>query len=242
MIIRLIRLLTITLLTTAGLSSCVLLSQNSKYNFNDGAYRTSPLSKKQVYVLNVDEDTIAVFPIIQFPDSTAILTSRRTNFTSQQRKLRNNKATHNFYRPSFDVDAMALPLKYRPAVDGFPNQLTTNFNGALFGGYRIDAYTLKYKRTPLNMYKQEVKHFGYSAGLYVGIGSTLADASTITQPNFQLQYEGALLITGIATNIAVQNITFGITLGIDHLLDKYHKEWLYEGKPNIAFSLGLNIN
>jgi hypothetical protein len=244
MVFRILKVFIIIVLFAASQSGCVLMRQNAKYNFNDGLYKTSRFSREKVYVLKVegDEDTIAVFPVLQFGDSTVILTKKRVNYTNLQHRLRDNAASRSFYKPSFDIDLMTMPVKYRSSVDGFPNQLTTNFNGALYAGYRIDGYTLKYKRTPLNNYKQSVKHHGYSAGLYAGIGNTPADPSTIINPNLNIQYEGMLLITGIAANVAVENLSFGISFGTDYLMDKYHEDWIYQGKPCIGFTLGLNIN
>lgn len=225
-----------------SLCSCTVLQENSKYNFNDGIYKTKQFSHNKVYVLKIDDDTLAVFPVLQFKDSTAILTKQRVNYTSFQRKFKDNQVSHTFYRPSFDVDAMTIPFKYRPAAYSLPNQLTTNFNGALFGGYRIDAYKVNYARTPLNLYKQKVKHIGYSAGLFAGIGNTLVDEWTLKIPNVNIQYEGMTLITGIAANIAIEKLTVGISFGADFLLDKYHTEWIYEGKPCLGFIIGLDIN
>jgi len=219
-----------------------MLQQSSKYGFNDGVYQTKKFSDHKVYVLNVDDDTIAVFPVKEFKDSTAILTSKRVNYTSLQRRLRDNKAIHTFYKPSFDIDAMTIPLKYRPFTDKIPNQLTTNFNGAFYGGYRIDAYRLHYKRTPLNMYKQNVRHMGYSAGLLLGIGNTLIDEWTLTGAGTGVQYEGMIIIAGVGVNVAVENLTFGLSFGADRLADKNYRDWIYEGKPWIGFTLGLNLN
>jgi len=227
---------------SAAVSSCTILRPSSKYNFNDGLYNTSQFGKHKVYVLKVDDDTIAVFPVIQYKDSTSIITSKRVNYTNIQKKLRDNKISRTFYKPSFDVDVMTIPIKYRAATDGFPNQLNNNFNGAVYGGYRIDAYHLNYQRTPLNNYKQNVKHTGYSAGLYAGIGNTLIQGAEIKMPNFPIEYEGVLLLTGVAANVAYGNLTFGISCGPDFLLDKYHSQWLYEGKFNVGFTLGLNLN
>jgi hypothetical protein len=189
----------------------------------------------------VDSDTIAVFPVLEFKDSTAILTKQRTNYMSTQKKFKDNKAMHTFYKPSFDLDLMTIAMKYRFPEEGVPNQLTTNFNGAAYFGYRIDAYTLKYKRTPLNIYKQAVKHIGYSGGIYAGFGNSLIDGTALNDINYPLEYEGALLILGVAANIAVDKLTFGLSFGPDFLLDKYHTEWIYEGKPTIGFTLGLNL-
>ena len=230
------------ILISVYFSSCTVLQENSKYNFNDGIYKTRRFSHNQVYVLKIDDDTLAVFPVLQFKDSTAILTKQRVNYTSTQKKFKDNKVSHSFYRPSFDVDAMTIPFKYRPAEYILPNQLTTNFNGALFGGYRIDAYKVNYKRTPLNVYKQKVKHVGYSGGVFAGIGNTFVDEWSLKKPNINIQYEGMILITGLAANVAIEKLTVGVSLGPDFLLDKYHTQWIYEGKPCVGFIIGLDIN
>ncbi len=224
------------------LSGCMILRESAKYTFTDGVYSTTRFSRdKKVYVLHIDEDTLAVFPVKEHKDSTEIMTAKRVNYTSTQRRFKDNKMSHTFYKPSFDFDLMTIPLKFRPATNDLPNQLITTFNGALFGGYRIDAYKLKYKRTPLNMYKQTTKHLGYSVGLYAGVGSTFINPWVITEPNFNLEYEGMTIISGIAANVAADKITFGIALGFDHLMDKNAKYWIYQGQPCIGFTLGLDL-
>ena len=224
-------------------SSCLIIHKDSaKYKFSDGLYKTQRFGGKNVYVLRIDDDTISVFQVQEFKDSTAVLTNQRVNYTSMQRKFKDNKMMHTFYKPSFDLDLMTIAMKYRPEIKGVPNQLTTNFNGAVYGGYRIDAYKVNYKRTPLNVYKQSVKHMGYSVGLYAGLGSALIDGTTLNDPQVPIQYEGVLLTTGVAVTTAIENITFGLSIGTDHLLDKYSSQWIYEGQPYIGFTLGLNIN
>ncbi len=223
------------------MSGCIILRENAKYNFNDGIYRTHQFSKEKVYVLHVDEDTIAVFPVLTFPDSTAILTKKRVNYTSMQRKFKDNKMIHTFYKPSFDVDLLTIPLKFRPATFDVPNQLITTFNGAVFGGYRIDAYSLHYNRTPINTYKQTTRHTGYSAGVYAGLGNSIINPWVLKNPNINVEYEGVTLVTGISANVAADKITFGLSFGFDHLLDKYSSEWIYQGKPCVGFTLGLDL-
>jgi hypothetical protein len=224
--------------------SCSVINKTAKYNFNDGIYRTGMLSKTQVYVYKINDDTIVVFPVKEYPDSTAILTNQRTVYSSLQKKFKDNKTNHTFYKPSLDVDLMTMPLLYRPASNNLPNQLITNFNGALYVGYRTDAYHLNYERTPLNTYKQDVKHYGYSVGLFAGVGSTLIDDNVLKGSNtpVDLDYEGMTLIYGVAANMAVQSINFGISCGLGHLLDKYHEYWIYQGKPFIGFTLGINLD
>ena len=240
MTFRIHNLFIIFICIIACFSNCTLFHESSKYSFNDGIYQTKRFAHDEVYLLKVDEDTIAVFPVLEFKDSTAILTKQRVNYTSMQKKFKDNKEMHNFYKPSFDLDVMTIPLKYRPAEYTLPNQLTTNFNGAIFGGYRIDDYKVNYKRTPLNTYKQSVKHIGYSAGLYAGIGNTPIDEWALKTP-VNIQYEGMLIIVGIAANMAVERFTLGVAFGTDYLQDSYRNQWIYEGKPCIGFTVGLDI-
>jgi hypothetical protein len=221
--------------------SCILLRDNPKNGFIDGIYQTKRFSGNKVYVMKIDDDTISVFPVMEFKDSTAILTKNRVNYTTVQKKFKDSLAVHTFYKPSFDLDLITIAMKYRPTEEGIPNQLTTSFNGAVFCGYRIDAYKLKYKRTPLNNYKQNISHLGYSGGFFAGIGNTLVNGSTLADPAYPIEYDGVLLITGVAVNIAVEKITFGLSFGTDYLMDKYHSEWIYEGKPTVGFTLGLNL-
>ena len=223
------------------MSSCVLMRESAKYNFNDGIYRTNVFSQDKVYVLHVDDETLSVFPVKQYGDSTAIQTDKRVNYTPMQKRFKDNKVSHTFYKPSLDIDLMTIPLKYRPAESGIPNQLVTNFNGAIFMGYRVDEYKLRYKRTPLNSYKQNTKHIGYSAGVYAGVGSALINPWVLTDPNANIEYDGVTLVSGIAANMASDRITFGIAFGFDHLLDRNHKYWIYQGKPNIGFTVGLDL-
>jgi hypothetical protein len=225
----------------ACFSSCTVLRETSKYNFNDGIYHNALIGGSEVYVLRVDEDTIAVFPVQEYKDSTYVAVRKRVNYTSVQKKFGDNKATHTFYRQSFDADVITMPLKYRPATGSMPNQLVSSFNGAFFIGYRVDEYTLHYRRTPLNVYKQQIRHTGYNVGLYAGLGNTLINPWVLTDTAVYPEYEGAVFITGIAANIALNKLTFGVAVGTDLLLDKHHKYWYYQGKPNISLSLGLDL-
>ncbi len=69
--------LILTVILTIFLGSCTVLNQNSKHAFNDGIYQTKRFSHHKVYVLKVEDDTISVFPVKEFKDSTAIITSQR---------------------------------------------------------------------------------------------------------------------------------------------------------------------
>jgi len=232
------------LIFLCAFASCAVLRNSSKYEFKDGIYKTSLIGKTrdEVYVYRVDDDTLVVCPVIEFPDSTAILVKKKTIYTGLQKKIKDGNPRHTFYKTSFDIDAITLPLMFRPATNGIPNQLLTNFNGALFLGYRSDVYIVDYERTPLNIYKQSVKHYGISTGLFLGIGSTPIDTNTTEHIHLLKDYEGAMLIYGLGINMAIENVNFDVALGLGDLLDKNRAYWIYQQKPFIGFTLGINLN
>ena len=191
---------------------------------------------------NVDDDTLVVCPVLEFPDSTSVLTKQKTIYTGLQKKFKDGKVQHTFFKPSFDIDAITLPLIFRPAAEGIPNQLATNFNGALFLGYRTDVYMVEYTRTPFNVYKQSVKHYGISSGLFLGISSTLIDNNSTHNTIISKDYDGVTLLYGLGVNLAVENLSFGVCLGLGDLMDRNKEYWIYESKPFIGFTLGINLN
>ena len=105
-------------------------------------------------------------------------------------------------------------FKYRASVDGFPNQLNANFNGALFTGYRTDFYKLNYKETPLHISKRQVTHYGYSIGGFAGAGTARID-EYVTLNRINYEYDGAVITTGIAAEFGFNKINFGLTYGFD---------------------------
>ncbi len=232
------------ILILSFLTSCSTLHKSSKYEFRDGIYQTKLVSKTkhEVYVFKIDDDSIIVCPVIEYPDSTAVLVKQKTIYTGLQKKIKDGYARHIFYKNAFDIDAITLPLLFRPARDGIPNQLVTNFNGALYLGYRTDAYILDYARTPFNSYKQNIKHYGVSSGLFLGASSTFIDNNSIRNIYIDRDYEGVTLIYGLGINMAIENINFGLALGWSDLLDKYGEYWIYQGKPFIGFTLGISLN
>ena len=147
-----------------------------------------------------------------------------------------------FRQNSLDADILSILLKYRPSINGFPNQLNTSIlNGALYLGYRTDLYKLTYTQSPLRIFRRDIVHYGFSFGIFTGVGSSGID-EFVTQNGINIQYDGFLNVSGIAVIIALNKLTFGLTFGADHLLDKNRKAWIYQGKPWVGLSVGLNLN
>ena len=99
--------------------------------------------------------------------------------------------SYQFQQNTFDVDVLTIPFKFRPEVNGFPRQLSATFNAAVYLGYRSDIYNLSYKQTPLRIFKRNIIHYGYSFGLFTGIGTARID-EYVTNNAINIQYDGAV--------------------------------------------------
>jgi hypothetical protein len=90
-------------------------------------------------------------------------------------------------------------------------------------------------------YKRRIQHYGYSYGAFLGMGATAMNP-WVTGNNISDEYDGFVITKGVALNMAFNSFTFGLALGFDHLLDRNHSLWLYQGKPWTGVTLGLNLN
>jgi hypothetical protein len=138
---------------------------------------------------------------------------------------------------------MFLPFlsKYRPSVKDFPNQLNASFSGAIYAGFRNDFYRFSYRSNDIGENRRKLNHLGVSFGLFSGIGSAAINP-WVTQDQVPSEYDGLLFMNGLAGMIAIKKITFGLGLGVDHLLDKNNKYWIYHHKPWLGLTIGLNLN
>jgi hypothetical protein len=221
------------------LSSCESLKESSKYQFVEGYYSV-PVSGKteKLYVLT-GSDTIKAYRArdisgVKVDTTHAILIAfppvRPNDFLST-----------SFTRNTLDFDILTILFKYRFPVKGFPPQLNASFNGALYLGYRTDVYKLSYKTSPMKYMKRSITHFGYSVGFFSGFGTARIDEYD-TEGALNYEYDGLVNLTGVAVIAALDKLTAGLTIGVDHLLDKNSSVWINNGKPWIGISLGLNLN
>lgn len=142
---------------------------------------------------------------------------------------------------NFDVDALTMPFKFRPAQPGFPRQLTADFNGNIFMGYRSDRYRTHLIKTPYGIEK-DMRHKAFTAGMFGGVGTTFVSPWTTTDPNFSDEYQGFILSHGISAMAGIDNLTVGVAVGWDYLTDRDKDIWVYQNKPWIGLALSLNIN
>ena len=224
-----------------ALSSCEHLKNSAKYGFSEGYYRSRIFhkKKKKVYVVP-EEETIKIYSAKSLQkDVVDTSHSLKIAFPTDQKPsaFQNYKFTKN----SFDVDVLTIPIKYRPAVHDFPRQLNTSFNGAVYLGYRSDVYHLSYKQTPLRIFKRSITHYGYSFGLFTGIGTMHID-EFVTNNAINIEYDGVVNLSGINIIAGIEKFSLGLAIGVDHLLDKNRRFWLNNGKTWVGLSFGVNLN
>ncbi len=231
----------VLLMACAG---CTTLQESSKYEFVEGVYRAkiSGAPSAKVYVDKADE-AIVLYPAREYRRGQPVKldTTTKIVLAIPEELDTDPRFAYTFSKPSFDLDVLTIPFKYRPGTAGIPNQLNTTFQGALFVGARRDVFRFQYKATPVGNYRRFFNHFGYSVGLFSGIGATTVNEA-FTNNAVGYEYEGVVLLNGLAGIIGINNFTVGLALGIDHLLDKNRHDWVYQRKPWLGLAFGLNLN
>ena len=213
------------------LNSCATLQNNAKYQLADGKYKLNIDGKKYSCFVENSEDSITIYKLpskisISLPSKTGVY------LTTRQRLI----------KPSLDIDILTALFKIRPQLKTvLPTQLNANFNGNIYIGHRTDIYQIHYNNNPLGIFERQINHFGFSGGLFLGVGNTAMTPST-TNNAISIEYDGLVLQKGIAGIVAINKLTIGISVGLDNLLGKNNKIWIYENKPWFGLMLGLNIN
>ena len=86
-----------------------------------------------------------------------------------------------------------------------------------------------------------MNHFELDGGAFAGLGTTPINAS-VTDNNIAVEYDGLVLQEGAAAFVGIQNLSIGLGLGWDQLMDKYRSYWIYRGKTWIGLILGLKLS
>ncbi len=203
--------------------SCESLKESSKYQFVEGYYKVPIKGRTEKLYVLTGSDTIKAYSEKDVR-ADKIDTSRAFLFAFPSIRPNDFKG-YTFTRNTFDFDVLTILFKYRFPVQGFPPQLNASFNGAVYIGYRTDVYRLSYKTTPLHYTKRSITHIGYSVGFFTGFGTARIDEYD-TEGALNYEYDGLVNLTGIAVIAALDKLTAGLTIGVDHLLDKNSSVWI----------------
>ena len=219
---------------------CSITGNSSKFTFADGYYRTKLNGKKyKKYYVTTGTDSIKVYPAHISREIADTVNSIKVFFPEHIQPTNFGKKT--FSSSSFDLDVITILFKYRPPVKYYPAQLNTNFNAALYTGFRKDNYTLSYSNTPLHVANRKIIHHGFSFGAFAGLGSARID-EFVTLHRIDYEYDGVIFTPGIATELDLNKINFVVLSGLDFLTDKNSHVWVNNKKVWIGIGIGLNLN
>lgn len=213
------------LLTLFFLGSCSVIQNTPKFGLQDGVYETG---NEKVYV-ETQNDTL----LVSTENGSLRYALPEANAHNLGVKL--------FQKSTFDLDVLAIPVKYRGSQAGLPAQLASEINATLYLGKRKDYFQVNYNQTPSKRFKRKINHYGFSIGGFVGIGNTVMN-NDLSQGQVGYEYQAVTFSKGVASIIGINNFTFGLALGLDQLLDKNASYWIYDQKPWIGLALGLNLN
>ncbi|MEY3501369.1 MAG: hypothetical protein RL308_3042, partial [Bacteroidota bacterium] len=174
----------------AFLTSCNTLEKASIHGFNSGFYQLESKQKsdQNVYIEVTDEKIDVYHQTKKQPDANAFLTISLKQSDSIQ------ISPVVFMKESLDIDITAILLKYRPSVNGLPGQMTTDFNVALYAGWRHDSYKIVSRMDPLGNNHHKINNWGYDFGFFAGPGATLISPFT-TQNEVIDEYSGMIIQT-----------------------------------------------
>lgn len=221
----------------AALSSCSTLENASMHGFKNGYYKLQNEGKgsEEVYV-DIREDTIDVYPVRdKKPERNTLMTVSLSPSDSQL------IAPLVFRKNSLDIDITSVLLKYRPSVYGLPAQLNTDFNVALFAGWRLDRFKIKATMDPLGRGQPKIRNLGYDFGFFAGPGATTISPFT-TRNQRTDEYNALIIQTGFAAFIESNIASFGVSVGIDNLMNPDRSVWIYTRKPWVGFIVGIALN
>jgi hypothetical protein len=146
-----------------------------------------------------------------------------------------------FRRKSLDIDLTAVLLKCRLPVDNHPAQMITDFNAALYAGWRTDNFRIRKEMDPIGRSRNEIIHRGYDFGLFAGTGATLIGPFS-TNNIVTDEYNGMIIEFGLAGFLETDFASFGIAGGFDYLLSPDRNSWIYNKKPWIGLIVGIALN
>lgn len=207
------------------LASCSVIQNTPKFGLQDGIYDAG---NEKVYV-ETQNDTLWV-SAEKGNQSFALPTGNKQDL-----------GVKIFRKSTFDLDVLAIPVKYRGSQAGLPPQLASEINASLYFGKRKDYFQVSYDQTPSKKYKRKLDHYGFSLGGFVGFGNTIMN-SDVSQGQLGYEYQAVTFSKGVAGIIGINNFTLGFAFGFDQLLDKNASYWIYDQKPWLGLALGLNLN
>jgi hypothetical protein len=222
------------------IAGCVPVEKIERHDFTSGYYKlkTQGSEPTRVYT-KVDGDSLDVYTFIKEGKHEPPDISSLKKISIDKIQTGNFFYRSCFVRNSVDVDLTTVILKYRPAISGVPNQLNSNLNAAIYVGFRKDYFKVIPFKSPIKDEISFIRQIGFDAGFFGGIGLTFMNP-TNTDNNITQEYDGMVFQKGVAGFITFDNMSVGVTIGFDNLLDKNKSFWIYNQKPYIGLVIGIS--
>jgi len=216
--------------------SCSVIEKASQHGFDSDyyIYRSERERAQKVYA-DLTEEKIDVYRVTNNKIGKKLISIPFSTSDS----IDDNSI--KFSEKNLDIDITTVLLKYRFSAKNLPAQLVTDFNAAIYAGWRHDNYFVKTSKDPLGNYKNRIVNRGYDFGIFTGPGTTLIGPFT-TNNAFSNEYYGFMLQFGIAGFLESNIASFGIAAGLDYLLSEHRKIWIYNNKPWVGFVVGIALN
>lgn len=155
-------------------------------------------------------------------------------------KIEEKSPWFRYQTTALDVDVFTLPFKYRFRTADQPGQLEDRPNvGVHVGGrYDLGRYRTVYFR---RSQRSEISTLSVGLGGFVCIGAARVDPFS-TLGRVQDDYFGLGLNYGVAATVSVRSVSAGLAVGIEQLTDRNRNLWIYQGRPWLGLTLGVNLN
>ena len=230
----------LSVLVILMLPGCVSVGKIARHDFDSGFYKlkTPGAAPTRVYT-NVIEDSIVVYPVIvsgnkEFPNASSGMGTRISRI-----KTDNYFYNSCFISNSVDVDLTSILFKYRHPRDDVPGQFSADLNFAIYMGFRKDFYKVASSVPPLQEEKSFIRQFGFDLGIFAGIGTSPVNP-TVTNNIISQQYDAMVFQKGVAGFISIGNMSLGLAVGFDNLLDKGKSSWIYTQKPYLGLIISVS--
>ena len=220
-------------------AGCTPFDKIYSHDFSDGYFKlkTPDQSPGSVY-LKLDDDSIRVYPVLADKKSGMADTVNFYSINLNSIKPGTYLYNSTFVKTSADVDLSTVLLKFRPSAGDVPSQLNANLNGVLYAGFRKDYFKIKSSFSPLRETTSFIRHTGFDFGVFAGIGITPVNYTVTMNKTFQ-EYDGIVFQKGISVFATYENMSVGLALGFDNLLDHNKSIWVFNNKPWIGLVLGI---
>lgn len=84
-----------------------------------------------------------------------------------------------------------------------------------------------------------IRQIGFDLGIFAGIGTSPVNP-TVTNNIITQQYDAMVFQKGVAGFISIGNMSLGLAVGFDNLLDKGKSSWIYTQKPYLGLIISVS--